>query len=259
MKWKEWKIEIDMEKEIKLPYLTNEALESLHSEYDYYKKHYQEPNPDWFIEEFKKHNYICDSELTFNDFRNQLITDNSEPKQNYKNIQIIYENLRFLTPAQAAEEKLWAALAHTYLYKFIQKTWQKEIAKNEKSSTQNAFLFTNGKRRGIFINSIAKLWWAGYLTFDTKNPNPYHLTEVIGGSAFRSTMFRISSSNFTSNRNVLHGLLACMESREKVKSEHYIAALKYLNAISGVLLLDSLSQEEITQMLHQNLNQQHYS
>ena len=71
-------------------------------------------------------------------------------------------------------------------------------------------------------------------------------------------MVLLSSSNMTSNPTVVHGVLDCLlyrkEHGDNIERYHFVNALKYLNSLGGVMLLDTLSRAEIAELANKQLN-----
>ena len=243
---------------MKLQYLSNEMVESLHSDFVFFKDHYMDEDNKWFNEYFVSKNALLDSSLEFVDFKDELNYNSDDPKQNYDNIKLIYESLK-LTPSRASQERIWACLTHGYLFDFVKTIRIDAIKSGEEQKIKNVFLLTNGKRRGLFINSLAKLWWTGYLTYDEENKeDPYQLTRMFSmDGGYISLIMLISSYNFISNKKIFLGVLDAINKLKNrgitIKREVYIYALRYLNGISGVLLLDVIDREEIAKKVYDSL------
>lgn len=71
----------------------------------------------------------------------------------------------------------------------------------------------------------------------------------------RSVVF--FSSNFTSNRAITRGILtSIVKLKEKgipIKRAHLVEANKYLNIVGGAMILDTLTEEEVVEMIDKHL------
>lgn len=80
---------------------------------------------------------------------------------------------------------------------------------------------------------------------------------MICDSVYASNILLISSNNFIANKNVALGITDCLLEREykgeKIGRYHYVEANKYLNCIGAVSLLDTLSRDEIKELINKHL------
>ncbi len=65
------------------------------------------------------------------------------------------------------------------------------------------------------------------------------------------------SSNFTSNRNITKGILKTLyrwrENGINIKRDHLVEANKYLNVVGGATILDTLTTEDVEEMVEGHL------
>ncbi len=75
----------------------------------------------------------------------------------------LHRYLSGLSRAQAAEERLWACLAHTRFHDYCRERWLTGADRNLKATVMNRW-FMAGGRTGIVRNALARLWWGAELT-----------------------------------------------------------------------------------------------
>lgn len=173
------------------------------------------------------------------------------------NIKIIRESLGFLTPTEAAQEKLWIAMLNNYYIDYHMDQLSM-ITSNQERSIESRTVFTQGSKRSLMQNNLSVLWWIGYYTYDKDADNPYHLTEFFVKDSYRGNAIAYFSSNIVSNKNII---LASLEAIRDLVNEDIIKETRYaytqtnklLNQIGGVSLIDALSREEIYRVVRKEL------
>lgn len=173
----------------------------------------------------------------------------------------------------AIDEKIWAALLHTYLFDFVcekKKDLLDENVRDYQNKIYNSF-FTytrHGKRRGTFVNCVASLYWGAEMVYDPSNhDDPYGLLKEIAATGYPSTIVIFSSSRILGRRETCIGFLKAirklrMAQKWNVDRPAVVSGIKYLNLIAGLSMLDMRSEEEIehiTEMFYQGYfqNQEH--
>lgn len=239
-----------------LTYLSQEAIDDIKINFGKYKKHFCDEGNEWFIERFKKNDWIHESkihcsEITLNMDEDYNISDR-------KNVEILYEALRDLSPALASDERLWAGMLFCQFWDYVKYRRKEEIESGNERDILNSFLFMRGTKRSCFMNCLSRLWWTGYLLYDASIPDHYKAVDLITESAYSSNIVLISSNNFVSNKNLALGVLDCISKRkqtgEKIGRYHFVEANKYINCIGGAALLDTMTREEARNLANKRLN-----
>ena len=241
---------------ITLQYLSQEAINDIKLNFSKYKKHFKDETNEWFLNEFNKHGWLKDSKIQCDDI--ELSYDEDYNVSDRKNVEILYSAMRNLSPSLAIDERLWAGLLFGKLWKFTKYRRAQELASGDEQDIKNTFFFMRGTKRSCFVNFCARLWWAGYLLCEPLSEDHAAELDLVCGKAFASNMVLLSSSNMTSNPTVVHGVLDCLlyrkEHGDNIERYHFVNALKYLNSLGGVMLLDTLSREEIAELANKQLN-----
>ena len=173
-----------------------------------------------------------------------------------KNVKTLYESLKHISPTEAESEKLWVGLSNTYYLNYHVEQLNK--GKNDKGIASRAH-FTQGSKRALVLNNLTLLWWIGYYTYDNSNKeNPYSATEFLMKNSNRGDLMIFLSSNITSNKNIVLGILDGLSELEetenlKINRYAYSNSNKILNQIGGTKILDILSRKEIKDLIVQNL------
>lgn len=240
---------------MKLMYLSNAAIDDIKTNYSTYKNHFTDESNEWFMDRFEKNGWIHESKIQCTDF--ELNYDETYSVSDRKNVEIVYEALKDLNPVNAADERLWAGMLFGQFWKYVRYRRAKELESGDERDVLNSFLFMRGKKRSCFMNCLSRLWWTGYILYDKSNTNHYSAVDTICESAYASTLILFSSNNFVSNREIGLGVIDCISERkkngEKIGRYHLVEANKYLNCVGGITLLDSLTRNEVKNMVDKQL------
>ena len=185
-----------------------------------------------------------------------------------RNIRRIWQSLNVLTPVQAEMEKIWVALAHTDYLDYQMGIFNSQITnpdnkKREESSLKSRTIFVNGAKRSLAIHNLSILWWLAYYFRDDQNiENPYHLIDFFVSTPYRGNAVALLSSNIISNKEIALGILEAVkilieEEGMVVNRFPYSEAGKILNEVGGVRILDTLTREEVKDILIKNLPNSH--
>ena len=246
---------------MKLMYLSAEAIDDIKVDFEKYRVHFKESSNQWFMTYFENNGWIHDSKVECNDF--VMNYDSDYNVSDRKNIEIVYEALKNLSPALALDERLWAGVLFSQLWTFVQYRRANELASGDERAVLNSFFFMRGTKRSCFINCLARLWWTGYLLYDPLKSNHYAAIDLICESAYASNIMLFSSNNFASNKNLVLGVLDCIAERkakgEKIGRYHFVEANKYLNCVGGISLLDTLSRDETKAIVDKRLDKIYFT
>lgn len=239
-----------------LSYLSQDAIDDIKINYGKYKKHFQDESNEWFIERFKNNDWIHESKIQCGDIRMNM--DENFNISDRKNVEIIYDALRDLSPALASDERLWAGLLFNQFWNYVKYRRKEEIENGSERDVLNSFLFMRGTKRSCFMNCLSRLWWTGYLLYDQSTTEHYKAVDLITETAYSSNIILLSSNNFVSNKNLALGVLDCISKRkqmgEKIGRYHFVEVNKYINCVGGAALLDTMSREEARNLANKRLN-----
>lgn len=239
-----------------LIYLAQEAIDDIKVNYRKYEKHFIDQSNDWFVETFKKNNWMRESKIFCEDI--VLAMDEDYNISDRKNVEIVYEALKSLSPSLASEERLWAGMLFCQFWDYVKYRRKKEIDNGDKRDILNSFLFMRGTKRSCFMNCLSRLWWTGYLLYDSSTNEHYKAIDLVTETAYSSNIVLLSSNNFISNKELALGVLDCIANRkkagEKIGRYHFVEVNKYINCVGGVSLLDSMSREEIADIANKRLD-----
>ena len=249
---------------MKLYFMKKEALDILKQNLDVvYNMYFTQLNNNWLWN-------VCGGNpfVEFKDIQDFQLTpidpELSKGEIEFANCKILYDHLSFLTESQACDERLWAGLCHSVFYSYLRNRWgyDSKSPKNQKEAVSNIksrFFFSGGTRSGLYRNSLSKCWWVGRNTYDPSNSNPFEKLDIIGSNDISSKINEIFySNNFSANPVILNGIVKAIknfkdENMQITLREHIRPSLHYLNAVGGGIILDSLNEDEIANILIDNI------
>lgn len=222
----------------------------------YYAYYFQNDDNKWMTEAYGDDPFTFFMEVP--DFELSILSEEKSAGEiDYENCKVVYENLKMLSESQAADERLWAGLCNGTFYKYMRRRLNYTNAKlkdKEKDSSGiiSRFFFSGSVRGGLYRNTLAKCWWVGHATFDKNNVlNHFELLDSLGANDLSTKVSDIFYSNtFASNPIIIKGICDALRyySNRDIKlrlKEDIRPAIKYLNAVGGVTLLDVYSSDEI--------------
>ena len=249
---------------MKLYFMKQDAVDFMKHNMDRLYTHYfQDKDNSWMETEYGSNPFSDLMEVP--DFELADVDSLSVGEADFENCKILYNNLRMLSESQCADERLWAGLCNGTFYDYMRRRYQyttKHIKKKETdvSAIISRFFFSVGDnsksvRSGFYRNALSKCWWVGRATFEKDNSNHFERLDIIGANDLTTKISDIFYSNtFSSNPEILAGICDAIKyfsDRGQTLDEktHVRAAMKYLNAIGGVTLLDMLTRDEISRII----------
>lgn len=202
---------------------------------------------EWLDKKYTENIFATYDKLEFPDL-NLIIS--SDSAYDYKNMVQMYESLKCLTDSQASDERIWSGLAHHQLWEYMQVRWPLPKNKDKQvAHVLNNYFFWNSTK-AVFLNGLSRLWWYARYTYDENLENPYELTEYICNHDINGKIFPLLSCKFAVNkvvfRNIIKSIKEYEETNQLVLSRDQFNTLKaYLNRLSGKIIIDILSYEEL--------------
>lgn len=245
---------------MKLNFMKNDSVYVLK---EYIKKNklshlYTNDNSDWIKNVTNTDDNFGVFKKEFDDF--ELVISENPEKDDLENIKILYSHLMDLTDSQASDERLWAGLCHSRFWDYMQKRWPIPEQKDKQSKFILQHYFFNNGARSTLLNSLARLWWYGRLSYDeTNESNPFELTDYLAKD-LNGKAYMLFGSNFSSNRRLLRIFLYTIKKFEEENNivldriTEFNELRKKMVLWSGKLLIDYMNDEEIKTKLLKELN-----
>lgn len=229
---------------MKLTFIAEENLLALKSNLTQIVSKFMLTDNSWLDEHFGYSPFI-DSKFAVDDFS----LDMSQEKPfltEFENVQRVFNRLNFLSASQASNERLWAGLCLNHFYKYTQYRWD-ILSQCTVVNVKQHFFFGFGARRSLTRNAIARLWWIGKLTYDSKRSDPYELTRFVceNSDYIMHVLERNTSNNPMITRAFLSAILKAREQGCPINTDTVGFLSKYLNLLGGTYILDCLPEDKI--------------
>lgn len=174
-------------------------------------------------------------------------------KHDLENCIKVYENMKSLTPSEAVDGRLWSYLSHEKFYGYSIKRWPHNFDNSSKDFLENVlrhYILKGTSIRGYLDNSIARLWWMAYLTYDEELEDPYQLTkELLSDLDYTRTLI---TGLLGRNKIFLHAFLKFAASNEWLsihKEDKVRELMKRMNFLASYKIFGILSESEIISLL----------
>jgi hypothetical protein len=258
-----------MNSTIHISFMTDEAIETLRENSDKVSEYIKENKFDssWIAKIYDGKLFDLKKEK-INDFELKL-----SPNDNYKEVElenaiILYEALKDLPRYIITDERFWAWINLSKCYK----TTTQAMPIKSLSTFKNMWLFTQGKRRGIFFGANSRLYFWTELTVDESIKDKYLYTRFVfeNHERIRQLTWRANSNN---KRIVLNVIKAekklydnyandpeFMEAFNKCERgvgtrNIYTVVSKYLSLYGSVRVLDVISDEDLQNLIYMKLEE----
>ncbi len=242
---------------MKLVYMREGCLNDLKHNLNNNVLRYKEAEP-WLDGYFKGSSWHLVSSVEID---NVELICNSSPTHDLENSKRIYTALKHLSPAQASDERLWAAMTHSFFWKYMRARWpiEKHLTKDDRLKSKEGLAsryFIKGSK-GLVRNGIARLWWYGNVSYDEEREDKFELTAVM--LKYQDVAQNILERNFSRNHTVIKAVLEVLRDLEAketpfYKRENFRLLMEYINSIGGVTVLDALALSDVKQMVESKIN-----
>ena len=242
---------------MKLQFLKEIPLETLRKNIEHNFSNYSLPTNEWIYTFFENEGSpFLDFKKEVPDFELNMSYEKPE-KSDMENIRIFYSALKNLSVVEATNESLWAGMAHSNFWNYMQYRLYLDRNKSYINNIKNSYFFSRGKKRSLIEHTLARLWWAGKMTYDENRENPFELLEVFN-TDFRTKLLYLFSSNFSNNpvitRAFLSSVLDFEKNGVKIKREIFNEAIMFLNILGGTYILDYLEERELKEKITKKID-----
>jgi len=259
-----------MNKTINISFMTDEALETLRENSDRVSEYIKLNKFDssWIHELYSGKVYDLKKEK-INDFELKTSLNDNYKEVEFDNAVILYESLKDLPRCIITDERFWAWINLNKCYKA---TTQAMPIKSS-STFKNMWLFTQGKRRGIFFGANSRLYFWTELTVDDESlEDKYLYTRFV----FENHE-RIRQLTWRANSNNKHIVLNVVKAEKKLYDKYanapeymeafnkcergvgtrniYTAISKYLSLYGSIRVLDVISNEDLQNLIYNKLEE----
>ena len=212
---------------------------------------------NWIDNKYSKQNLLLPfTKANVSDFNLKM---ENGIEDDFDNMVIMYENLKFLTDSQASDERLWAGLAHTYFWNYMQYRWPMPNKKEKcNSHVLNNYFFWNSTK-SVFLNGLSRLWWYARFTYDENTKDHYELTRYICKNDLNGKFFPLLSCVFANNKEVFKNIIKAVKIYEETNNlslsrDQFGELKKYLNRLSGKVCIDALDTKDIYEIISKKIS-----
>ncbi len=240
-----------------LVYVTDVFLDEYKTNFEEkYLPLYKSQQIDKIKDIFSCNNNVIESNIHFN--YTPLKLESLNPNVTLSNIKIILESLKDISPTEAENEKLWVALENTYYLDYHLDQINLIEGTNKDKRIKGRTIFTQGRKRSLMMNNLSILWWIGYYTVDYNIDDPYFYTDYFVSGPYRGDALAYMSSNIVSNKEIVIGTLQAIkqlvEEKKMIRNRYsFTNANKILNQVGGVRIIDTLTRNEVKEIIIDNL------
>lgn len=234
---------------MKLLYFSEQAFNNLYDHIESNREEYKR-NTNWLKDYFGQEQYLYESNIEYPDF--ELINTGDKTEDDYTNTVTVYRSLgTILTPKQACNKFMWTYLSHDKFWEYTRGRWP-----IEKGAAIETRYFCSDSRRALTLNSISRLWWYGYLTYDEDNgDNPFERTKLLleYTDLCQNLIQHEYSMNKTITLGILDGIHCYFKDGGLYNVEQERALIKYINRYGAVTSLDLYERDEIEKLTYEFL------
>jgi hypothetical protein len=238
---------------MKLYKLTNESVKTLlngvETDFDIVKSRYLDLRSRNFDLELDKLNCV-EGGISFETIS---MVENEHPASDFENAKIIYSAFgSLITPEDADDSRLWVYLTHFTFFNYSRIRWAREGSSSE--TIVDRFFYKGNGRLSRTRNSIARLWWIPYLTFNPEGENDVEKWKYTR-AAFSSqevlvSLFERTLGSYSNIRKAFLDFI--IENDPQGIAVQYLA--RKINNLGGVYLLPFLTENEVTEFLKTEYN-----
>jgi hypothetical protein len=174
------------------------------------------------------------------------------------NARRVYQWLHSLSPVQACDDRVWAYLTHGVYSDYTFRRWPIDKTADVVTRICERYFVEGQGLASLVRNSIARLWWFGYLTYDEKSAGDrFELTDVL--LSLQDIQVAFLERAIGRSRRILRTALKVWKERlERVddikgKGRAVQVWARLIRLHGAVALLDSLPQRDLENLVRTKL------
>ena len=237
---------------IYIKYMTDDALETLRSNTESVTQMLIDnpQNASWLTNYIGKDIYVT-KKYEIEEFVLRIPKDDKDRETDYYNSILLYEKLKHLPLYVLTDEHFWCWINFEIGYTVALKNMP---IKKGSSVFKDHWLFTQGKRRGLFFGVLSRCFFRVALSVDGTLEDKYELTRFVIDNPLR---FReLTWRSFSSEKMIVLGTL---KAEKRVLSDypntvedakHFTEIAKLLSKLGSVMLLDCMEEKDIEEYVY---------
>ena len=189
---------------MKVKYFVESAYNELFDAISNNANLYNLENGDWVFKKFKDANFCKESRIDV------LLPSLDAKNDEIFNVIAIHNAFKDkITPKQASNPYLWTYLTHCEYWDYTFNRWAKANMSIETIKQRFFCGPEEGNRIGFLRNSVSRLWWFGYMTYQENSRDPYKLTKLMLTNS--DLCQSIIERNFSMNKEIAIGILSAIQ------------------------------------------------
>jgi len=235
-----------------LKFLSNRALVELRTRIDANRAHYLGGRAGDVLDALDSTSAILESRITA-DAPPKLDLPDGDDKRDAVNARRVFTWLHQLTPVQASDPRLWVYLSHGPYAQYTAARWPVDPGANVSDVIRDRYFLEGEGLRSLVHDSIARLWWFGYLTRISGQPDEFEFTDVLLSLQDIQTAF-LERAIGRSPR-IVHGALRLWKKltteRGNIPKQGTVVQkwAKLIRLHGGVVLLDALPDQQLQNVI----------
>ena len=232
---------------IHIKYMSDVALATLKAnKNEVTNKLIENPNSSDWLSEFVGDDLYVTKKYEIEDFILKVQSNEKDRETDIYNSIIIYEKLNKLPLHVLTDERFWCWVMFDKGYEVSLKYMP---VKKESSIFKDHWLFSQGKRRGLFFGVLSRCYFRVALSVDDTLKDPYELTKFVISNPLR---FReLTWRSFSSEKMIVLGTL---KAEKRIIEEYpnyeenatrFGDIAKLLSKLGSVMLLDVMTEKDI--------------
>jgi hypothetical protein len=231
--------------------MSYEALETLKVNLDSYMENFiNYPENSSWIHGISNENTFITKKFTIKDFKLKTPINSKDKDTEIENSIILYEHLKNLPMYVLTDERFWNWINFEKGYK--EALIMMPVSKGS-SVIKDHWLFTQGRRRGLFFGVLSRAFLRVMLTVDNTLEDPYELTKFVieKPERFRNLSWR----TFSSQKHIVTGTL---KAEKKIyneygkieKTKYFTEIAKDVSKLGSVKFLDVMDEDDIFEYVY---------
>lgn len=232
---------------IHIKYMSDVALATLKAnKNEVTNKLIENPNSSDWLSEFVGDDLYVTKKYEIEDFILKVPSNEKDRETDIYNSIILYEKLNKLPLHVLTDERFWCWVMFDKGYEVSLKYMP---VKKESSIFKDHWLFSQGKRRGLFFGVLSLCYFRVALSVDDTLKDPYELTKFVISNPLR---FReLTWRSFSSEKMIVLGTL---KAEKRIIEEYpnyeenatrFGDIAKLLSKLGSVMLLDVMTEKDI--------------
>lgn len=237
---------------IKIKYMSDPAIAYLKANVDFVtKKLLEHPDSSEWLKTCIDGEIYVAKKYEIEEFSLIVPKDSKDREADFRNSVALYEHFKGLPGYVLSDERFWAWVNFEIGYETALRNMPVD---GGKAVFKDHWLFTQGKRRGLFFGVLSRCYYRVSLTVDETLEDKYELTRFVidNPERFRNLSWRA----FSSESSIVLGALKAEkrvleEHRVEEKPDYYTELAKEISRMGSVRLLDCMTETEIEELVYE--------